>query len=140
MKYLLILVSLFFSLTLNSQIIAEDVVMYYKNNEMKDGQSLVFENNLGKVSISSDEIKYYSKINERLTIKKIGPPMIFEIINNVIETLNKQESEQRQQLEMKVLFYEKYFGKLVGDMNEECVKWEPVINPPPIEGCTTIKK
>lgn len=100
--------------------------------------NISFSNHFGEVSFNSGRITCYSNVTK--TSETINcSSMIFEVINDVIDETFFRESKEKIQLEKKILFYEKYFGKLEGDMNDDCVQWIPVVKQPEFDPCIETK-
>lgn len=60
---------------------------------------------------------------------------IFNLIDKVFSSTQQEQSERLSQLQLKVYWYEKHFGTLEGDMNDDCIEFNPVKNPPNIQPC-----
>lgn len=121
----------------------DNSLVYFKQgiwnlDTMFGGLSLAYSNRFGEVIFQSGKIIYNSNITDQS--KEIECiPMIFEIMYDVNNNINKMNCERTNQLERRVLFYEKYFGKLEGDMNDDCVQWIPVVKQPEFDPCIETK-
>lgn len=60
---------------------------------------------------------------------------IYFVVEKAMTKTFDSQYKETQQLKLKILFYEKHFGKLEGNLNSDCVKFIPVENPPMIEPC-----
>ncbi len=62
-------------------------------------------------------------------------PKLFDCVKFVIDKNFNSHSEYLNQLELKVLFYEKHYGKIEGDMTEDCIIFTKAVNPPTLTDC-----
>lgn len=47
----------------------------------------------------------------------------FDIFQKLFKNISASQNNQLKELQLKILFYEKYFGKLEGDMESDCVQF-----------------
>lgn len=93
---------------------------------------------LGEVSFSSDIILIRdAKTGMSEEITPIFPKVAQRIVANAI--LSTFETQRRlAEAEKKIAFYERYFGRIVGDTNG-CIEFEPVLDPPVMPPCNKKK-
>lgn len=132
MKYIVTCLLFFITSLLNAQNFSTYQAINYEN------QTLSFNNHFGDVTFVSGGILYFSNVTEQLMVYNCSP-MVFEIMNTVVDEISKIERERTHELEIRVLFYEKYFGKLEGDVDDDCIIWVPVKNPPYFDNCVETK-
>lgn len=113
--------------------VSEKQSAIYLTTDFPDyNQTISFFNIGDYVEFSKGKI-FYSK-NKKI-VKSECDSVIFDIVYQSLKTVTSVQADKINQLELKLLFYEKYFGKLEGDMNSDCVQFIYAKNAKQIEPC-----
>lgn len=154
MKHIFTLLLIFLSSIINAQVTNEQPF------EIVERKEINFDWNLSVGYTDTIEMNItFQTDSGTVTIKKTGislfysdgfgedfyadfttlHPRVFNIINTVVSNSFKYQNNNNEQLYRKVKFYEKYFGKLEGDMNDDCIQWVPVVKQPEFDPCIEVK-
>lgn len=106
---------------------------YYTFTSYFEYPAIVFSTNTGEVKFTPGRLVYVDSLSNIKVVE--CDSSIFRILNTVNETVFEEQSKKLNQLQLKVYWYERHFGKLEGNMYDDCVEFDPVKNAPKIEPC-----
>lgn len=108
-------------------------VDFYSYKSYFNYPAIVFSTSTEEVKFTPGRLVYMDSLSNTKVLE--CDSSVFKVLSTVNEQVFKMQSEQLRQLQLKVLWYEKHFGKLEGDMNDECIEFNPTNNPPNIQPC-----
>lgn len=110
-----------------------DYIEYYAFKSYFENPTIVFSITSEEVKFTPGRIVYVDSLSNSKVVE--CDSAVLRILSTVNEKVFTEQSERLNQLQLKVYWYEQHFGKLEGNMYDECVEFNPIENPPKIEPC-----
>jgi hypothetical protein len=110
-----------------------DYTDYYTFTSYFEYPTIVFSTNTEEVKFTPGRLVYVDSLSNTKVVE--CDSSIFRILRTVNEEVFEEQSEKLNQLQLKVYWYEQHFGKLEGNMYDDCVEFNPVKNAPSIKPC-----